>query len=124
MENRYFWKEIRFFKPEEFKSPDSDEDLIREFLVKAMDYVRKQYGSPLHINSGYRTKEHNAEVGGVPNSQHVRGTACDVHIESQAMGDELVKHFIDFVGEACGIGRYRNFVHLDIRRSRARWDNR
>lgn len=33
---------------------------------------------PIVINSGYRTRPHNAIVGGVPDSNHTRGTAVDV----------------------------------------------
>ncbi|MUV13595.1 D-Ala-D-Ala carboxypeptidase family metallohydrolase [Noviluteimonas gilva] len=37
------------------------------------------------ISSMVRTPEHNREVGGVPNSQHIRGTAGDVVIGDPAM---------------------------------------
>lgn len=42
-----------------------------------LDIIREAYGKPIYINSGYRTPEHNKRVGGVSNSQHLTGEACD-----------------------------------------------
>ena len=40
----------------------------------------QEYGQdPLSVNSIYRTPEHNQEVGGKPNSQHLKGTALDIN---------------------------------------------
>ena len=122
-----FWDYIEYFHPDEFDSPDevgSGEKYMDETLIRAMDYVRSKYGAPLRINSGYRTEEHNRKVGGVPNSTHRGGMACDVHIDSQEMGDKLEELFTDFLGEDVGIGKYNSFRHFDVRGHRARWDNR
>ena len=35
-------------------------------------------GVPLTVNSGLRCKQHDAEVGGVPNSLHTTGQAVDL----------------------------------------------
>ena len=122
-----YWKLIKYFEAKEFDSPDEVEsggEKMDEKLIKAIDYVRQQIEQPLYINSGYRTERHNAEVGGVPNSQHRLGKACDVRIHSQEMGDSIEYWFKDFVGEDCGIGRYDTFIHIDTRDKKARWDNR
>jgi uncharacterized protein YcbK (DUF882 family) len=42
-----------------------------------LDKIREAYDKPIYINSGYRTPEHNKRVGGVANSQHLTGEACD-----------------------------------------------
>ena len=71
------------------------------------------------INCGYRCPKHNAEVGGVPNSQHVDGTAADVDaakwgVEKLALEFEALR--------ADGVGRYPgdmgNFCHVDVRDGR------
>ena len=36
------------------------------------------YGSPIIVNSGYRSQTVNKAVGGVPTSQHRRGEAADI----------------------------------------------
>ena len=69
------------------------------------------------INCGYRCPEHNAEVGGVENSQHVDGTAADV--DASRFGVEALACKFEALG-ADGVGRYPddNFVHVDTRDGR------
>lgn len=45
--------------------------VIDKRLVDVLDAIRERIGQPIEVLSGYRCPEHNAEVGGVPNSQHV-----------------------------------------------------
>ena len=52
------------------------------FLLR-LEKVRAEWNKPLIITSGYRCSAHNAEVGGVQNSYHKRGLACDISIEAQ-----------------------------------------
>ncbi len=122
-----FWNDVVYFKSEEFDSPDapgSGATEINKHLVVVLDKVRKDYGKPIRINSAYRTRKHNEKVGGVSNSQHRKGNAADLHIGTQADGDRLEELFILYAGDSCGIGRYNTFIHLDVRPSKARWDNR
>ena len=47
-----------------------------------LDPLRRLYGQPIKINSGYRSSQLNKLVGGVPNSWHQLGNAVDIHISS------------------------------------------
>ena len=47
-----------------------------------LDPLRRLYGKPIKINSGYRCSELNKIVGGVSNSWHLKGNAADIHIAS------------------------------------------
>ena len=69
------------------------------------------------INCGYRCPKHNAEVGGVPNSQHVDGSAADV--DAGGSGVEILARVFEGL-RADGVGRYfdDNFVHVDVRDGR------
>jgi len=90
-------------------------------LLQVLDSIRETVGGPVSISCAYRCPTHNAEVGGVPNSQHVDGTAADVLLPDGMTVDQLAE-----VAEQCGadgIGRYYNslFVHVDTRGEYARW---
>ncbi len=96
--------------------------VIDKRLVDLLERIRERVGEPVHISSGYRCPEHNAEVGGVPNSQHVLGTAADIWCDSTSV-DQLA----DIAREegAGGVGRYygQGFVHVDVRDYEADWDD-
>jgi uncharacterized protein YcbK (DUF882 family) len=74
-------KLTEFFDYQEFGISDETDISIREnikkLVVNVMDIIRAEYGMPIYITSGYRTPEHNKRVGGVANSQHLYGEACD-----------------------------------------------
>lgn len=46
--------------------------------VNVLQPLRDMCNLPIYINSGYRSKLVNDEVGGTPNSQHLRGKAADI----------------------------------------------
>lgn len=51
------------------------ERLCREVLQP----IREKWGKPIVISSGYRCEKLNKRVGGVKTSQHVCGSAADIH---------------------------------------------
>lgn len=72
------------FNLKEFLHNGSDGGLtagIVENLRKTaqmMETIRSLCGNhPITITSGFRTPEHNKEVGGAPNSFHLKGMAAD-----------------------------------------------
>ena len=44
------------------------------------DFIRK----PMILTNAYRCPKHNKEVGGVPNSQHILGKACDIQVNDMS----------------------------------------
>ncbi len=50
---------------------------MNTLVNKLLDPLREKVGK-IRINSGYRTPEHNAKVGGSITSQHVKGEAVDI----------------------------------------------
>ena len=96
--------------------------IIDKRLVDVLDRIRERLGVPITVNSGYRCPEHNAEVGGVSDSQHVLGTAADITY------DGIDVDYLAEIAEECGadgIGKYyyQDFVHIDVRGYAARWDD-
>ena len=53
-------------------------DSIKALVDEVLQALRDAWGMPLHINSGFRCRELNEAVGGVPTSQHCKGCACDI----------------------------------------------
>lgn len=49
-----------------------------ENLITLLDKIREEYGKPIIISGGFRTKEQNEACGGSPNSQHLTGQAVDL----------------------------------------------
>lgn len=88
-------------------------------LVVLLEKLRGLCGRPLELSCAYRCPSHNAEVGGVWNSQHVYGTAADVQTPA-GMSPEELYNLAEQVGFD-GIGLYSWGVHVDVRGEWARW---
>ena len=120
------------FSREEFRSKDgaffpkhAQENL--QILAEQLEVLREHFQKPITINSGYRSPEHNAKVGGTENSQHLLGKAADIVIDG--ISPDEVADAIEFLIEGKmmkqgGLGRYVDFTHYDIRGKKSRWDKR
>ena len=112
------------FRLGEFASKDgSDKVLVDDDLVDLLEKIREAAGGAVTINSGYRSPEHNAAVGGVSSSQHLYGRAADIVVEgaSPLLVGQIAEYYLDRRG---GIGVYQTFTHVDTRAIRSRWDQR
>lgn len=57
-----------------------------------LEPLRRLAGQPIIIGSGYRSKALNTAVGGVSNSQHMTGEACDIRLPSIEVGKKWFEH--------------------------------
>tara|TARA_R110000868_G_scaffold225889_1_gene478188 strand:+ start:170 stop:541 length:372 start_codon:yes stop_codon:yes gene_type:complete len=93
-------------------------------LAKNLQILRDYLGLSIKINSAYRSTSHNKKIGGVKNSQHVKGRASDIVVKGMS-SIELAKAIEMLIKNKQmsegGIGIYTNFVHYDIRGTKARW---
>ena len=108
------WEQIKHFSPQEFDdptAPGSGYGMNIEF-VKLLDTLRDRVGIPLHLNSGFRTVEHNNAVGGKPDSAHLKGVASDIAVNDGQLRFSLIKGALDLGFKRVGIGD--TFVHLDM----------
>lgn len=92
---------------------------INPRLVEVLERMRVACGCPLILSCAYRCPSHNAEVGGVYNSQHIYGTAADVQLPDGFSVAQLAE--IAEEAGADGIGQYDWGVHVDVRGYAARW---
>ncbi|MDB5505976.1 MAG: hypothetical protein JWR75_614 [Devosia sp.] len=73
------------------------------------------FGKKIIMSSGYRDPAHNASVGGVDNSFHVKCMAADFYIPGIAK--ERLIAFAARLNLVGGLGCYpgRSFIHVDVR---------
>ena len=69
---------------------------FKKLAVNIFEPIRKHFGVPIHISSGYRSKELNALIGGSLTSQHCSGEAIDIDMDGSANGvtNKMVFDFI------------------------------
>lgn len=110
------------FRVSEFRCKDgSDVILIAPALVTILQNIRSHFKKPLIINSAYRTYTHNKKVGGSPTSQHLYGLAADIKISG--VPPKTVANYAEtLMPNKGGIGVYKNFVHVDVRETKSRWN--
>ncbi len=92
-------------------------------LAENLQVLRDEVGR-LDLTNAYRCKNHNADVGGSVNSQHLKGKAAD--IKSKTLNPKEIATIVDDLMKSekfklGGIGIYNTFTHVDIRGVRARW---
>tara|TARA_R110000868_G_scaffold409049_1_gene693802 strand:- start:218 stop:592 length:375 start_codon:yes stop_codon:yes gene_type:complete len=94
---------------------------VADNLQVLRDYLRV----PVSITgSGYRTPSHNAKVKGAKFSQHLTASAADINAEGykpKQLAEVIELLILKGKMKQGGIGTYSNFVHYDIRGTKARW---
>ena len=61
-----------------------------------LEPLRKAMGKPIIISSGFRCERLNKAVGGVSNSQHMKGQAADIDIQGDmAFGKKIFEYIRD-----------------------------
>ncbi len=59
--------------------PDNEAiENIKALIDNVLDPAREAYGAPVKVNSGYRCAKLNSMLGGVSDSQHLKGQAADL----------------------------------------------
>ena len=106
---------FKYFAWSEFDSPDqpgSGEKHMNLAFVSKLDEIRADAGIPFVITSGYRTPAHNAKVGGVADSSHMKGVAVDISAPTDGIRRKIaaaaIKHGVTRIGWG------RSFIHLDM----------
>ena len=116
-----WWTDIQYFTREEFRCQCKGKYCNgfpvepQEEMVRTVDEIRRRLGIPVSIvdagGSGVRCPKHNAEVGGVYNSEHLYGRAADLH--SAASPERMKAVAEEVMGNTGGIGLYSWGIHVD-----------
>ena len=67
---------------------------LKTLAENILQPVREHYGKSVKVNSGYRSPDVNASVGGSKTSDHCKGQAADIEITGVANGD-LAKYIAE-----------------------------
>jgi len=89
-------------------------------LLSVLEVIRVHFDAPITITSACRCPAYNAKVGGVKESQHVKGLAADIVVQGVAPGD-VYNAVHSMFPDRLGLGVYDDFVHVDVRAVKARW---
>lgn len=144
--------ESQFFRASEFAShdgvpyPENWEAQWRRLVLGLCDPIRRMWGGPLIVVSGYRTPEHNRELieqdaaRGIThvvaaNSHHMTGDAADLKPLISTGDPVLALHEMVLrayqVGQLPnlgGLGLYPHWIHVDTWKAPdghlRRWNNR
>jgi len=100
---------------------------VSAILVMWLDILRRAWGEPVIVNSGWRCAPRNLKVGGAQTSRHLIGCAADIRIRSPA-GSEW-RRFSILAGRLCRLPGwefllYPAFIHISVPREEAvrRWN--
>ena len=114
-----FWDDIEYFDREEFRCKCGGKYCQgfpaepKEAMVRLADDARRHFGSPGHVISGLRCQEWNRSQGGVENSQHMYGEACDLRIDGVS-ADALLAYIQTRPGVRYAYKINATNVHFDI----------
>ena len=108
------------------RPPEYAYHLLHVLVEQLLDPIRKAWGEPIVVSSGYRCKELNALVGGAKNSHHMLGCAADLIAGNKADHRRLFKliqqmqregkiHFTQLIWESDGRWIHISYVPSDLR---------
>jgi uncharacterized protein YcbK (DUF882 family) len=111
------------FSRQEFDSKDGavmPENVLANIRIVAenLQVLRDELGRGIRVNSGYRSPEHNARIGGVKNSHHTHGRAADIVVIGMTpnqVADVIRKLWKEKKMKQGWLKVYSTFVHYDIR---------
>lgn len=93
-------------------------DNLRALCENILQPIRDKWGSPLYVNSGYRSPILNRKVAGAPTSYHCSGNAVDITTRDTKKNKELFNMIVDMiknneieVGELIDEHRY-SWLHI------------
>ena len=109
---------MRYYEMKEFackccgQLPPSAEQNLQALVDHVLDPARERLGMPITVNSGYRCPAHNKAVGGVKNSQHLKGEAADI----TCADNKRLAEIIEQLGNFDQLIDYPTFLHVSYKR--------
>ena len=89
-----------------------------EHTIEQLDELRRLYGHPIIITSGYRCPALNKAVGGKPNSQHVKGQAADLKYDPELLQFIINNYHYDQLIEETS--KRSKWIHISFNKEKER----
>lgn len=86
-------------------------DQMDHLFLTLLDAARTIAEVPFVLTSAIRCKRHNAEVGGKPDSSHLKGLAVDIYCAGSSERYHIISSLIAVGIDRIGVGA--DFVHCD-----------
>ena len=102
---------MKYFRKSEFSCPCCGRNEIDTDFTEKLDSARQLADTPFVINSGFRCEKRNKEVGGKPESSHLKGLACDIRAPVSPARYKILKALFAMGFRRIGIAK--NFIHVD-----------
>lgn len=67
---------------------------LQQLIDNVLNPAREAYGQPIFVSSGYRSPAVNKAVGGVSNSQHMKGQAADLQTRQGTQANRALFNII------------------------------
>ena len=86
--------------PEIYNIPSHEAIANLTNLCKWLEVLRLRAGTPIRINSGYRSPQLNKAIHGVAGSNHMTGCACDIRVSGM---EQLIRYaaiLLDYAKES------------------------
>lgn len=97
------------FLLKDFECPCCQRVMLHPTLLEKIEQLTSIY--KIKITSGYRCEKHNNEVGGVKNSKHLKGMACDITCDNlQEIYEKAQKLNFSYLK----IDKLKNYIHLEV----------
>jgi len=103
----------KYFKRHETACECCGDNHMDAGFMLELGMLRHECQFPFIVTSGYRCKKRNEEVGGKPNSTHLKGYAVDIKLPSNTA--DMHKLLKSATAMSFNIGIYPESIHLDIR---------
>ena len=115
--------ESEHFKDAELECHHCHVNACTQELVDALEALRSIVAKPITVDDAYRCPVHNAEVGGVPNSEHTRGIAADIKVAGMTPAEmyQAALRVPTFASGGIGVAEHQGYIHVDVREQHARW---
>ena len=99
--------------PEVYNIPSHEAIANLKRVCGWLEVLRKRYGGPIIINSGYRSPQLNRKIGGVATSNHLTGCAVDIRVTGMEQAKQYAEILREYADES-----HQDFDELLIEKNR------